>query len=280
MLKKPNALSQGKSHVEMTKTVANARNADGGSSASDLDYNYHQLYGKCQKMKEDASKTTFLDEDPVGDCVTMNRKDSQTNASTNRSSEETFVFNPTCKMPQPEFKWNPIILENSPKKNSPLSWLTSQTSSEQDSHEQYHNAHHNQRFLRRNLPPEYEFRKQFSGNCQTYEPDQDRPPSYYETEFHSSQRNLPFFNRSSSPESWEISSNSSGQTIAEVSHILIKHFVKLFCQYPYTSLLNQNISYKQDKIKLKVPVSSIIDLDRSLNSLLIDISHFFKHKIV
>lgn len=217
MPEKPNAMSQGRSHNEMAKTIAKTRNA---YCDSDLDYNYRQLYGKRQKMKEDATKTTFLDEDPIGDCETINRKDSQTNASTNRSSEDKFVFNPTCKMPQPEFKWNPIILENSPKRNSPLSWSTSQTSLELDSHEQYNNAHHNQRFLSKNLLPEHEFRKPFSVNCPTYEPAQELPPNYYETEFLSNHRNLPSFsNHSCSPESWEISSNSSGQTLAEVSHI-------------------------------------------------------------
>lgn len=221
MPEKPKAMSQGSSHTEMAKT----RNADGDSSASDLDYNYRQLYGKRPKMKEDATKTTFLDEDPIGDCETMNCKDCQTNASTNRSSEVKFVFNPTCKMPPPEFKWNPIILENSPKRNSPLSWSTSQTSWDLDSYEQYNNGHHNQRFLSENLLPDHEFRKQFSVNCPTYEPAQELPPNYYETEFLSSHSNLPSLsNHSCSPESWEISSNSSGQTIAEVSHIYIKYF--------------------------------------------------------
>lgn len=239
----------------MAKTIANTRNANSGSSASDLEYNYHRLYGKCEKMTEDATETTFLDEDLIGGCVTMNCEDCPTNASTNRSSEDKFVFNPTCKMPQPEFKWDPIIMENSPKRNSPLSLLTSQTSSELDSHEQHNDALHNQCFLRRDLLPEHEFRKQFSLNCPTYEPAQEPPPSYYETKFHSSHRDLPTFsNHSCSPENWEISSNSSGQTIAEVSHLLIKYCVELF--FTYICIAKTFLTNCYNKTRLLVLLSS------------------------
>lgn len=207
------------------------RSANSGSQTSDFDDNYQQLYNKRQKKYERTTETTFLDED-IGDSSTdnstraisqTNHKGCQTNIEPNGICEDKFVLNPNYIIPQPEFKWNPVI---STRRNSPLSWLRSHTASEPVVYEQYESSYHDESFVREHFLPEHEF-SQFPEDFPVYGAvqEQTRSPCNCKTRTHESHRNLAPF--SCSPDKWDTSSASSGQTIAEVSNLLIQYSVQL-----------------------------------------------------